>query len=213
MNEFIAKGDILVPKDVAIQDLSGGVWSKYTLDVIDHNGKLIDRKEGPSRSFMRNFGRFFYQIFNVNSDINIQFDDDGGVGRYFAIIDAAGGVNANEGPIAAAAVMKVGTSSAAVNSSHDDIQGPIVGMGVSGAVSDVTVVEDGTSSSWYHEVTITNTTGISQTIREMALYARLRRGDLIGQTDRCMMLRDVVADTVVPNGSSVIPRYTFTVAV
>lgn len=206
--KFVTKDGILVPSYVE-HNLHGGVWAKYTLDVVSPDGELIDHKEGPCRSFLRNFGRFWRQMLSVPDTSPEQFDDDTGVGRLFGIFDTDT-LGGNEGPIAAVAQFKVGNSATAVDSTQDNIVGTMLESPTD--VVTVTVLEDGTQAQWTHTATITNT-GASFTVREIGLFARLTRGDVLGENDRCMMLRDVVPDTVIPNGSSAVPRYTFTVAI
>lgn len=219
--EFIAKDGLFVP-DYLSHGLHGGVWAKFELDVLGPDGKLLSHQEGPCRSFLRNFGRFWRQMLYVPDLTPEEFDDDTGVGRQFAIFDNDFAVGGNgEGPISEVAEFKVGDQSTAVSSTQDNVglvgseSTTIMNFGTNGGGVDVlttVIVENGTQAQWSHEATITNT-GASFTVREIGLFARLNRGNALGQNDRCMMLRDVVADTVIPNGSSAVPKYTFTVAI
>lgn len=211
--EFIIKDGILVP-NYAEKNLHGGVWAQFSLSVVDANGKVTDYREAPCRSFVRNFGRFWRQVLYVPDTTPEQYDDDTSTGRSFAIFDENAGNN--EGPVAAVGMLKVGDSNTAVLSTQDNLQGTIMesGNGFNGgvAVSTVTVTEDGTQAQWYHTATITNT-GASFTVREIGLFARLSNYSVAAQSHRTMMIRDIVSDTVIPNGSSAVPKYTITVAI
>lgn len=211
--DFIIKDGILVPNYVE-KNLHGGVWAQFSLTVVDANGKITDYKEAPCRSFVRNFGRFWRQVLYVPDITPEQYDDDGGVGRNYNLFDENAGNN--EGPIANVGMLKVGDSNTAVLSTQDNLQGTImeVGNGDNGgvAVSTTTVTEDGSQSQWYYTATITNT-GSSFTVREIGLFARLADYSVAAQSRRTMMIRDTVSDTIIPNGSSAIPKYTITVAI
>lgn len=216
---FSAKGGVSVPGGPSVdlirpESLFGGMWASLELDLLDPDGKLVERRAQPCRSFLRNYGRIARQMLRVlNTSINEEVTDIGGTIRRIAVMDSQTGVNNNEGPFSSTlGKLRFGDSSTAVTSTQNNLVGTqfLTGVNVTSSV----LIEDLVQYKYQYEGSILNNTGISQTIREIILTAFLRRGDLAGQNDEVAIMRDVVSpDVIVANGLTLVGRYKFTTAV
>jgi len=187
--------------------LFGGIWAKCGYDLLDKDGNPIRSWEGPSRSFMRNFGKFVRQLLYVPDDTNEEYVNDAGVAKAFNIIDSS--ISSTGGVVVGTAEIAMGSSDTAVASDQYNLQGSTF---ISPAVTTSLLVENDAEIRWKHESLWLNTGG-SVTIKEIGLFAHLRQGNVASQNYRTMMMRDVVSDVVVANGETVVGRYTFTAAV
>lgn len=216
---FKVKGDVLVPAGLGVdlirpESLFGGMWASLELDLLDRDGKLVERRAQPCRSFLRNYGRIARQMLRVlDTTINENVTDRGGTIRRMAVMDAETGINANEGPFSTTVgKLHFGDSSAAVLSTQVDLQGTEFLTGVN--VTPSTLIEDLVQHKYQYEGSILNNTGLSKTIREIILTTFIRRGDAAGQDHEVTIMRDVVSpDVIVANGLTLVGRYKFTSAV
>lgn len=216
---FKAQGSVLVPKGLGAdlirpESLFGGMWASLELDLLDPDGKLVERRAQPCRSFLRNYGRIVRQMLRVlDTTINDTVTDTGGTIRRLAVMDSETGVNANEGPFSTTVgKLHFADSSAAVDSTQNNIQGTEFLTGVN--VTPSTLIEDLVQHKYQYEGSILNNTGVSKTIREIVLTTFIRRGDAVGQNHEVAIMRDVVSpDVIVANGLTLVGRYKFTSAV
>lgn len=216
---FKARGSVSVPDGLAVdlirpESLFGGMWASLELDLLDPDGKLVERRAQPCRSFLRNYGRIARQMLRLlDTSINDEVTDTGGTIRRMAVMDAQAGVSASEGPFSSTlGKLRFGDSSAAVLSTQNGLQGTqfLTGVNVSTSVLTENLVE----YKYQYEGSLLNNTGISQTIREIILTTFMRRGDLVGQNNEVAIMRDVVSpDVIVANGLTLVGRYKFTAAV
>ena len=192
--------------------LEGHFWGRFELDVKDEKGRIVDHREGPSRSFLRNFGKMFLQMIYLPNDNNATYTDDGGTARKFSVMDTGvDGATDTGGPVAAVADIACGDSNAAVASDQFNIQGTVMNAPV--AVSTTVNAENSSHRNWQHAATILNTGVGTVNVVEAALFAHLKQGDANGQNHRCMMMRDVFTAVPINSGSSAVVTYIFDVAV
>jgi hypothetical protein len=218
--DFKADGSILVPQGLGAdlirpESLFGGMWASVELDLLDSRGKLVERREQPCRSFLRNYGRIIRQMLRIlDTTINDTVTDTGGTIRRLAVMDAeTSAVNANEGPFSTTVGrLHFADSSAAVDSTQNNIQGTEFLTGVN--VTPSTLIEDLVQHKYQYEGSILNNTGVPKTIREIVLTTFIRRGDAAGQNHEVAIMRDIVSpDVVVADGLTLVGRYKFTSAV
>lgn len=188
--------------------LHGGIWSQVGYDILDRQGRIIRSWAGPSRSFMRNFGKFVRGMLLVPNDGNELYQDDGGANKAYHIVDGGGTITA--GVVAAVGEIALGSSDAAVASDQYNLSGT---THVSQAVVTTNLITSDAMFKWKHEIAFLSGAPTID-VKEIGLFARLRQGDLSAQNNRVMMMRDVIAPTVtVLSGETVVGRYTFTAAI
>lgn len=216
---FESVGELLLPKKGL--DLSGSLWVKCAFDVyeggrierdeklglINVGGKKVAGHENAAKSFMRNWSRFIREMFFVPSNLAAQFIDDGGVARALPVqSDAPNG--GGDGVTAAAADFAFGNSSAAVDATHFNLQGLI--LGPTPGITPTVLQEDAAGRVFKVEASILNS-GALFNVNEVGLFAHLREQQLGGQNRRTMLMRDILGSTVpVANGQTALGRYTFT---
>lgn len=190
-----------------------GVLAKFDFDVTDPDGNVIARIEGPSHSFLRNFGRMFRQIFLATSTVNEQITDVGGIARTIAVMDL-NGVGGNESPIVpgTAGVFRFGSSSAAVVSTQFDVQTFITAAETTPVIF-TELSRTGSQLQFKYDGSIQNNSGGTWNVTEMVLCSFLRDGVTTGQSRKVAMLRDIFSVQNVPNLSTANGHYTITVPV
>lgn len=190
-----------------------GVLAKFEFDVVDQNGNVLMRAEGPSHSFLRNFGRMFRQIFLATDSTNEQVTDTGGIARTMAVLDL-NGVGGNESPIVpgSAGVFRFGSSSAAVLSDQFDVQTFITDAETTPVVT-TRLIENTSQIQFKFDGAIQNTSGGTWNVTEMVLCSHLRDGVTTGQSRKVAMLRDIFSVVNVPNLSTANGHYTISVPV
>lgn len=186
-----------------------GVLAKYEIEARDESGIVVAKQGGPSRSFLRNFGRVFRQMFLVLSGTNDQITDVTGVQHQMALLSGI----AFEGAIVpgSAATFRLGDSNAAVDSSQNDVQGTFLGETIPAVVT--VLAEDSAHLQFKVEATALNNSGGAWVIPEFVLCAFMRQGDVGGQSRKVAMLRDIFAPITVNNGSTAVARYTFDIPI
>ena len=207
---FESVGELLLPNRKL--DLSGSMYVKCDFEVYDGDplkdaaAKLIQKIEGPAKSFMRNWARFIREMFFVPNQIAAQVIDDGGIARALPVQgDISGG---GDGVTAAAADFSFGDSNVAVDSTHFNLQGLI--LGPTPGVTPTLLQEDNAGRVFKVEASILNGGG-AFTVREVGLFAHLREQQIATQNRRTMLMRDVLGVAVpVANGQTALGRYTFT---
>jgi hypothetical protein len=192
--------------------LEGHFWGRFEIDVKDEKGRIIDHREGPSRSFLRNFGVMFLQMIYLPNDNNATYTDDAGVARKFSVIDTGvDGATDTGGPVAAVADIACADNNGAVLSNQFNLLGTV--MNAPFVVATTLNAENASHRNWQHQATILNTGVGTVNVVEAALFAHLKQGDLNGQNRRCMMMRDVFVAVPINPGSSAVITYIFDVAV
>lgn len=223
-SEFAVKSGLFLPGGL---DLSGSMWVQCGVDIyeggkFEHNpklglinvgGKCVGSHVGPAKSFMRSWAiGFIRSIFYAPSNTPEQYTDDSGVARFHALFEGLAG--SNQGVTASAADFAFGDSNAAVNATHFNLQGAILGPATPSGPVVTTVIQDNAVAHIFKvEGTVLNT-GASFDVKEVGLFSHLRQGDLGGQNRRSMFMRDIVSPLVtVANGQTALGRYTFTAAI
>jgi hypothetical protein len=223
-NEFSVKSNLLLPGGL---DLSGSMWVQCGVDIfeggkfeqdpklglINVGGKCVGTHTGPAKSFMRSWAiGLIRSLFYAPSNTPEQYTDDGGVARFHAYFEGLSG--SNQGVTAAPSDFAFGDSNTAINATHFNLQGAILGPATpSGPVVTTVTQENSVARIFKVEGTVLNT-GASFDVKEVGLFAHLRQGDLGGQNRRSMLMRDIVSPMVtVANGQTALGRYTFTAAI
>lgn len=204
---------LILPKDFdkPLRSPEGlGVWAKWGVELRDGD-RLLDKREGPSHSFTKQFGKFIRGMFNHVDDVNETLTERGGASYLCRIKNSAGITPSANSPImSAASRIRFGASSAALDSNQFDLQGAILSS-TFGAGTVTLIVEDGVNTQFKVEATVVNTTGSPFTVEEMGLYAQVRsEGNVQEDT---MFLRDLTGSIVVANTLTILGRWTFTIAV
>lgn len=207
--------------DIPAVPKGAGVYAKWGLQLTDPRGKivpimdpktkkLVEKLEGPSHSFTRQFG-FFIRGILLNEDggslnVNETLTDDAGAS--FLMRGKAAMTNALG--ISGLAKMKFGDSAAAVDTTDIDIQGVQLGSEATAVVA--LTIEDSTNTIFTVVGQVTNSTGGLFTVEEMAAFPEL--GDTAGVTNNTtMMLRDLTGPVAVADTLTITGTYTITIAV
>jgi len=196
-------------KQIVAQPARGlGIWAKTTIRVKDGDRVLVEHSH-KCRSFLRNFGRFVRNLFDMpdNTLASIQDQTDVlGATRKLRLFSGyiTGG---NEAVVAAAGKIGFGDSLTAVDSGQTELQGTILGKGV---VTYANITESSSSSQWSLTGSVVNS-GAPFTVREIALYGEMRDALVAGQIREIMYLRDLTTVTVVGTGLTIEGEYDFTV--
>ena len=213
---FVPKSELDLPKELLarIKSRGLGVWAKAELEIMDAAGKVIDRRAAPSRSFLRNFGRFVRGFLSVVTTVNEDLSDDAGVAKKPRLV--TGALSSNGGTfnrvVHTPGFIRFGSGTAAVLSTDFNVQTPIATL-ADATVTTTIIVEDATQSQWKYEGSSPNTGG-SVTVNEIAIFANLNRDTPSNQFFATAMLRDLISPGVVVGaGLTALGRYTITVAV
>ncbi len=202
--------------------LSGGVYAKWRLELRDpkgrpvpmgytRKGKPIWFKEGPSHSFVHNFGiimRGFLQ--NLDSAINVNeviTEDDGSTHT----IRGKGAQTGNNPFRTGNGVMKFGNGSGARVASDTELQGGILAS-AEGTLTLALTGETSVSTVFTAEGQVTNNTGGLFTVEEMGIYAQLTDASAVTNVTT-LLASDLTGSTAVADTLTVLGRYTFTIAV
>lgn len=210
-----ANAGILIPEHVRLTGSPAGlgIWARYEVELYGADGRLRDRRAGPSRSFLRNFGRFVRNFLLVAGTSNEELSNTSGQVVRLRIITGALAVETSgrRRVVVGTGKMRFGNGTAAIQSTDVNISGSLLG---DGAVTATVLQEDSVKSEWKLEGQVTNNTGTSFNVNEVALLAILSEALTAGQSHDVAMLRDLVSPAVpVANGLTVLGRYTFTIAV
>lgn len=197
-----------------------GIFAKWGIKLTDPSGKivpvmhprtkkLVEKIEAPSHSFTRQFGFFMRGILeHLDSALNLNesLTTDGGVS-----FSMRGKGQLTTSPVVSGlGKMKFGDSAALVDTTHTNIQG--IQLGTEATVTVTLTTEDSVSTVFTVEGQVTNSTGGSFTVREMALYSEL--DDESGTPNfTTMMLRDLTGDVIVADTLTITGTYTITLAV
>lgn len=213
---YVAKADLDLPKELLarIRGRGLGVWAKAELEVVDSAGKILDRRAGPSRSFLRNFGRFIRGYLSVVTTVNEDITDQTGVAQKPRLI--TGALSANGGGLSrvinpSAGFIRFGSGTAAVLSTDFNVQTPIATL-ADAVVTTTILVEDNVQSQWQYQGSSPNTGG-SVTVNEVAIFGNLNSATA-NTFFAAAQLRDLISPGVVVGvGLTALGRYTITVAV
>ena len=212
---FVPSDRVALPKALAGRKPKGwGIWANWGVDVLDSRGVLQDRKVGPCRSFLRNWGRLVRNHLLVDDTTNEDITDDTGVARQPRIIQ---GALASVGSgfrkvVRAAGIIKFGSGTTAVTSTDFNVETQIATFGDM-TVTTTVITEDAVESEWKHEGSAANTSGGPVTINNMGLFAKLSRATTTGEFN-AMGIYDIVSPgVVVADTLTALGRYTITVAV
>lgn len=210
-NDFKPSGKLILPKNAG--KLAGpeglGVWAKWEVEVRD-GARLLEKREGPSHSFVKNFGKFIRGMFEHVSDVNEVLTELGGAG--FSVREKSNSFLAgnDDPPISSAAKIRFGTSAAALNSNQFHLQGTILSL-TFGTVTTSLIVEDNVQTQFKSEGQVTNSTGGPVTVNEMGLYMQMRSEANVSRDT--LALRDLTGPIIVADGLTILGRWTFTLAV
>jgi len=211
-----------------------GMWGRLELDILDGRrlvdkivraidlrpavagiqekvAKLLHTQGQPAHSYLQNYARLVRGFINGDSTVNESLTDSGGAARQARIV--SGGLTAdNVPPVGAAGDIGFGNSNAALDSTQFELQGIILGKA---PVTTTVIVENAVQSQWKHEGQVTNVSGVTFNVQEVALYANMRDAIVGGAPIRQIAtMRDIVNPLVaVADGLTVQGRYTFTAAV
>jgi hypothetical protein len=212
-NRIIApESGLLLPKNFAkLSDPKGlGMWAKWELE-IRRGSEILEKKEGPSHSFVRNFGKIVFGMFDHQDDTHEVLTEIGG-GSFSPRIKSAADVTGNDQPVAAAVSrIRFGNSSAALDSTQTHLQGTILAS-TFGTMTFTQIAETSVHTQFRLDGQVTNNTGSSFTVEEMGMYARLYDKDDNSIKDT-LVLRDLTGSTVVADTLTILGRWTFTLAV
>lgn len=189
--------------------IMSGVLARFEFDVTAPDGEVLTHIQGPSFSFLRNFGRFMRQIFLVVSNTNDQVSDTGGVARTISVMDTGSG---NFSPIVPGATgqFRFGSSGAAVASNQNDVQAFITNAETPSTITTV-LIEDGSQLQFKVDGAIQNVSGGAWSVAEMVLCANIYDA---GNTQRQVaMLRDIFGATSVPDLSTANGHYVISIPV
>jgi len=202
---------LILPKDAG--RLSGpegmGVWAKWEIEIRD-GSRLLDKREGPSHSFTKNFGKFIRNLFDIRDEVNESLVQLSGASYFPRIKSNPACSGGDVRAIAAAARIRFGNSSAALDSNQFDLQGTILSL-TFGATTNSLISEDAVKTEFKSEGQVTNSTGGSFTVQEMGLYSQVNNEPGVSQDT--LMLRDLTGAVVVADGLTILGRWTFTLAV
>lgn len=184
-----------------------GMWAKWEIE-LRRGAKVLERREGPSHSFVKNFAKLWRGIFDFRDNTNESLTENGG-SSYFPRIKTNGTTSGTDPLISAAARVRFGNSAAALASAQVALQGTV--LGTFGAITTSLTVEDTTKTEFKSEGQVTNSTGNPFTVEEMGLFSQV--DNETGAAQDTMMLRDLTGSVVVANGLTILGRWTFTLAV
>lgn len=212
MDKIIGSGrQLIYPKEAG--KLSGpegmGVWAKWEVEVRD-GSRLLEKMEGPSHSFTKNFGKFIRNLFDVRDNVNETLVDNSGASYFPRVKSNPSCTGGDVRTIAAAAKIRFGNSTAALDSNQFDLQGTILSL-TFGATTNSLIAEDSVKTEFKSEGQVTNTTGGPFTVQEMGLYSQVNNEPAVSKDT--LMLRDLTGAVVVADGLTILGRWTFTLAV
>lgn len=210
-NLFGADQKLILPERAG--KLSGpeglGMWAKWEVEIRDGD-RLLEKREGPSHSFVKNFGKMMRGLFNQPDDVNESLTEFGGVGYPVREKSNAACTGNDQPMVPAAAKIRFGDSLTALSSNQFNLQGTILSL-TFGAVTTSLIVEDNVQTQFKSEGQVTNSTGGPFTVREMGLYSQVNSETNVVQDT--LMLRDLTGAVVVADGLTILGRWTFTLAV
>lgn len=186
-----------------------GVWAKWEIEVRDGE-RILEKREGPSHSFVKNFGKLIRNFFDVRDNINEVLTERGGASFFPRVKSNPSCTGGDVRLISAAARIRFADSSAALNSNQTNLQGTILSL-TYGAVTTSLIVEDATKTEFKSEGQVTNITGGPVTVQEMGLFSQINSE--AGVSQDTLTLRDLTGPVVVADGLTILGRWTFTLAV
>jgi hypothetical protein len=210
-NDFKPSGKLILPKNAG--KLSGpeglGLWAKWEVEIRD-GARLLDKREGPSHSFTKNFGKMMRGLFDHRNDVNESLTDR--AGAPFAVREKSNAscTGNDQTMCPSAAILRFGNSAAALDSNQFDLQGTILSL-TFGATTTSLIVEDNVQTQFKSEGQVVNTTGGPFTVQEMGLYGNVNAEALV--LHDTLLLRDLTGPIIVANGLTILGRWTFTLAV
>ncbi len=212
---YLAKAEMDLPKELLarIRSKGLGIWARAEFELRDGDRLVDQMRIAPSRSFLRNFGRFVRGMLSVVTTVNEDLADDAGVAQKPRIV--TGALSSNGAPFSrvtsAAGFIRFGSGTAAVLSTDFNVQTPIATL-ADATVTTTVLVEDGTQSQWKWEGSSPNTGG-SVTVNEIAMFCMLSKANA-NTSFSTAILRDLISPGVVVGaGLTALGRYTITVAV
>lgn len=212
---YVAKAELDLPKELLarIKSKGLGIWARAEFELRDGDRIVDQMRIAPSRSFLRNFGRFVRGMFSVVTTVNEDLTDDSGVAQKPRIV--TGTLSSNSAPFSrvtsSAGVIRFGSGVAAVLSTDFNVQTPIATL-ADATVTTTIVVEDATQSQWQWQGSSPNTGG-AVTVNEIAMLCNLSKATA-NSAFLTAILRDLISPGVlVGAGLTALGRYTITVAV
>jgi len=179
----------------------------YRVKVIDNKtGKIVKTVKGKSKTFNMNFARLLGLLFQRGDATgSVSLNDTGGAARTFynnySVALTPLNLPADAGN---KLVLKIGSSSAAFDRSHYEMQTLLATF----AYSTFTLTDTGTnvrvdiSGSWIN-------TGASITVREIGFVVRYV--DTGGYVRSILLARDIITDTVVGTNQTIAVAYSITI--
>jgi hypothetical protein len=189
----------------------GGIWSRWKIEVRDKNGIVVCHRQGPSHSFVHNFGLFIRAIFDAPSgQTNPIMTDSGGVSRKPRVLTHLELNNNSTALLSASAIMRFGASAVAEDATHIDIQGAELESG--GTVTETSISETSVETEFEVQGSVTNT-GATFTVEELGLFMQMK--DEVNVARDVMILRDLLqtGPATVLNGQTITGTYNFVIPV
>lgn len=202
-----------------------GIFAKWGIRMVDADGrpqafkspktgKLVEEVEAPVHSFTRNFGQWqrgYMQNTDASVNINETLTDDTGA-TYLVRLKSNGSMTGVVSIITGLSKIKFGNSSTALSTTQTNLIGTLLGPTTEGTVTVTLVVEDSTNTIFTVVGQVTNGSGGSFSVEEMGVFGEFNSSTAT-TNNTTMVLRDLTGTVAVPNGSTIIGTYTFTIAV
>lgn len=202
-----------------------GIFSKWEVRMVDaegrpqafkspKTGKLVESFEAPTHSFTRNFGQFqrgFMENADAALNINETLTADTGA-TYLIRLKSLSTMTGVVSVVTGLSKIKFGNSSAALDTTQTNLQGTLLGPTTEGTVVVTLVVEDSTNTIFTVVGQVTNGSGGAFSVEEMGIFGEFNSSTAT-TNNTTMLLRDLTGTVAVPNGSTIIGTYTFTIAV
>lgn len=186
-----------------------GIWAKWEIELRDGD-KLLSKREGPSHSFVRNFGKVMRGLFRYTDLVNESLTERLG-SSYFVKIKTNATATGTGALNTAASRIRFGNSAAALDSTQVDLQGALLGTFGAVTTSLTGSGESTTGTTFKCEGQITNITGSPFTVQEMGLYSLLANEAGVGQDT--LLLRDLTGATIVADTLTILARWSFSILV